>query len=335
MLVGSEDERVDRAKRMLEARFKIKDLGEVSTYLGMQVTRNRSEGWLELSLQKYATGLADKLSDVLQGSSRVQTPMAPDVLHKIRAGGWPAAEAQKVSRELYLSIIGSLMYAATAARPDLAFTVSTLAQASADPRAIHLGAAVRALRYFVDTADLALHYSRDGETEIVGYTDSDWGNEPDGKSRAAYVFKLAGGAVSWSSRKLDGIADSTTVAEYKALSFGAKEAIWLRQLMGELRQSTQAITLCCDNQSAIKLSHNTVMHQRTKHVKLAWHLVRHAVKDGDVVVKFVRTCAQDADMLTKALDGPKHKDNRQRIGLLPKTGTRTGLSAFLEGELRG
>jgi len=39
-------------------------------------------------------------------------------------------------------------------------------------------------------------------------------------------------------------------------------------------------------------------------------------------------------MLTKALDGPKHKDNRQRIGLLPKTGVRTGLSAFLEGELR-
>ena len=39
MLVGSEDERVDRAKKMLEARFKIKDLGEVSTYLGMQVTR--------------------------------------------------------------------------------------------------------------------------------------------------------------------------------------------------------------------------------------------------------------------------------------------------------
>jgi len=72
----------------------------------------------------------------------------------------------------------------------------------------------------------------------------------------------------------------TTVAEYKALSFGAKEAIWLRQLMGELRQSTQAITLCCDNQSAIKLSHNPTMHQRTKHVKLAWHLVEKLSRTG-------------------------------------------------------
>ena len=187
---------------------------------------------------------------------------------------------------------------------------------------------MRAFRYFVDTGDIVLHYDREADAELVGYTDSDWGNEPDGKSRAAYVFEVAGGAVSWSSKKLDGIADSTTVAEYKALSFGAKEAIWLRQLMGELGQSTQAITLCCDNQSAIKLSHNPTMHQRTRHVKLAWHLVREAIKDGDVVVKFVRTAVQDADMLTKALDGPKHKDNRQRIGLLPKTGKRTGLSAF-------
>jgi len=96
--------------------------------------------------------------------------MAPDVLHKIRAGGWPSGEAQKVSRERYLSIIGSLMYAATSPRPDLAFTVSTLAQASADPRAIHMAAAVRALRYFVDTGDIVLHYDRDSEAELVGFT---------------------------------------------------------------------------------------------------------------------------------------------------------------------
>jgi len=85
----------------------------------------------------------------------------------------------------------------------------------------------------------------------------------------------------------------TTVAEYKALSFGAKEAIWLRQLMGELEESTQAITLCCDNQSAIKLSHNPAMHQRTKHVKLAWHFIRRGHQGwgccGQVCAHCVRT----------------------------------------------
>ena len=127
MLVGSGDEQVKEAKATLQKRFKIKDLGEVSTYLGMQVNRDRNGGWLELSLRKYAKGLADRFAAELEGSSRVQTPMAPDILHRIRAGGWAAEESRKVSRERYLSIIGSLMYAATSARPDLAFTVSTLA----------------------------------------------------------------------------------------------------------------------------------------------------------------------------------------------------------------
>jgi hypothetical protein len=104
--------------------------------------------------------------------------------------------------------------------------------------------------------------------------------------------------------------------------------------MGEPKQSTKAITLMCDNQSSIKLAHNPVHHQRTKHVKVAWHFIRQAIKDGDVTVEFVRTLLQDADIFTKALDGPKHKANRERLGLLsPSTRRSLGLSSLLEGVL--
>ena len=139
---------------------------------------------------------------------------------------------------------------------------------------------------------------------MVGYTDSDHAGDADVKSRAAYLFKAAGAAISWSTKKLGGVADSTTVAEYKALTMGAKEAISLRQLLGELGMPTPPITLYCDNKSARNLTVNPIMHQRTKHVKIAWHFIREAVKDGDVQVRFVGTALQDADFLTKALDGP-------------------------------
>jgi len=140
--------------------------------------------------------------------------MAPDILHKIRNGGWTSEEAERANRTLYMSLIGSLMYAATATRPDIAFTVNTLAQASVDPRQIHLIAATRALRYLVDTANLALRYDREQGTEVVGYSDSDWANEPDASSRAAYVFKLGGGAISWATKKVECISDSSAVIEY-------------------------------------------------------------------------------------------------------------------------
>jgi hypothetical protein len=171
----------------------------------------------------------------------------------------------------------------------------------------------------VDTSGFVLRYDKQQYLELQGFTDADWGSEADGKSRAAYVFKLAGGAVSWQSKKLEGIATSTAEAEYKALSEGAKEAIWLRRLLTELGVGGQdAILLQCDNESAISLAHNPVMHQRTKHIKIAWHFVRVAVKSGEVCLQFVRTHLQDADILTKALNGPKFKDNRERIGLLPR-----------------
>jgi len=74
LLVGSGDEQVQEAKETLERGFKIKDLGEVSTYLGMQVSRNKSEGWLELSLQEVRQGVGREVRCELDGSSRVQTP---------------------------------------------------------------------------------------------------------------------------------------------------------------------------------------------------------------------------------------------------------------------
>jgi hypothetical protein len=323
MVVGSNKASVARAKKELGSRYPTKDLGEISTYLGMQVHRNVEEGWLELSLEKYLKGVAEKFSTLLEDSHKVRTPMAPDTLSKIRKeqGTWTKAEAEKVPREEFLSVVGSIMFAATAARPDMAFTASVLAQASADPRAIHMGAAVRALRYMVDTRDLALRYHRDMGSKVLGYTDSDHANEADGLSRAAFVFELGGGAFSWSSKKLKGVATSTTEAEYKALSAGAKEATWLQMLLKELGVEHGPIELRCDNQSAHKLAEKkSKLNLKTKHVKLAWHYVKEAIREQDVCVAFVRTGQQDADMLTKALDGPKFKDNRERIGLWPMHG---------------
>jgi hypothetical protein len=334
LVVGTSDAEVKAAKAAISSKYAIKDLGEVKTYLGMQITRDREAGWMELSLEKYVRSLQGRFADLLEGSERAGTPMAPDALHKIRKeqDAWSEEEARQVPRDRYLSVVGSLMFAATAARPDLSFTVSTLAQASADPRQIHLTAAVRALRYLVDTAHFVLRFDRAQGEQVEGFTDATWASEADGRSRAAFVFKLAGGAFSWYSKKIPGVALSTTEAEYKALSEGAKEATWLGQLLGEVKQPQGAIQLYCDNEAAIKLSSKkSHLSVKTKHIKIGCHFIKDAVKQGDVKVGFVPTGLQDADMLTKALDGPKHKANRQRLGLVPVAKGKQGWSSLLEG----
>lgn len=316
LLVSPRMALISKLKRQLGEKYMMKDLGEVSTYLGIQVTRSATEGWLEIGQQKYIKNMEVRYSKLLEGTSKVQTPFAPEVLSKMRKGGWTNEEEKEVDGKMYRSLIGSLMYASTCTRPDLAFTVSTLAQASVNPKAIHLNAATRVLRYLKDTSHVVLRYEREKGGELVGYTDADWGSEVDGKSRGAQVFLLGGGAVSWQTKKLTSIATSTTEAEYKALSEGAKEAIWLKRLKALLDGGEERpIVLRCDNQSALALTKNPILHQRTKHFKIAWHFIREAVEEGHVVVEYVSTQLQDADMLTKALAGPKHKNNMERIGL--------------------
>ena len=114
-----------------------------------------------MGLAKDCRYLGQKFEAQLGETSRAGTPMATDTHHKLRVKGWSEEEGQKVSQREYLQIIGSLLYAATSCRPDLSFAVSTLAQASQDPRVIHRVAALRVLRYLLDSSDVCLTFFRE------------------------------------------------------------------------------------------------------------------------------------------------------------------------------
>ncbi|CAI7811460.1 unnamed protein product [Closterium sp. NIES-53] len=316
LLVSPRLELIGQVKEVLAQRYQMKDLGEVSMYLGVEVRRSVKDGWLEIGQEKYVRGLQGRFGDLLKETHRVHTPMSPNDLSKIRNGTWSTEEGVAADVKVYQSLIGSLMYAAVTTRPDMSFTVNTLAQSCVAPRRIHMRDALRALRYLVDTADRVIRYERQGGEQVVGYTDLDWGGETDGKSRSAYIFKLGGGAISWYSKKQDSVATSVSEAEYKALSEGAKEAIWLRSWLAEMHVGDGgAIPLLCDNEAAVSLAHNPVLHQRTKHIKVACYFVRDAVRQQEVEVHSVRSHLQDADMLTKALPSLQMHENLERIGM--------------------
>ena len=322
LIVSNTLQGIQEAKEILSKGFSIKDLGEVSTYLGMQISRNRSKGYLDISLEPYIKGLEARFQEELAAvAGRCQTPMSPDLLAKIRKQeSWSKEEAAPVSRTLFLGLLGCLHYCSGTQRPDIAHTTSILAQSSADPRAIHFKAAAHALKYLVQTKELVLRYTR-GQRQhaslVVGYTDSDWAGEPSGQSRSAYVFMAGGAALSWYTKKLDGIGASTAEVEYKALSTGAKEAIWFRRLLEDLQLPCPAVPLFCDNQAALKIAANPVMHTKTRHIRVQQHTVRQALKDGEVEVHFVPSALQVADVLTKALKtAAAHKAAVSQLGLV-------------------
>jgi len=319
LIVGTTQEMVDAAKQDLKGGFKLKDLGEVSSYLGVQVTRNKATKTMALGLPRYIQELQTKQAAALSTHPReANSPMVPATMKQLQQGeaAWGKEEAVPVARHAYMSLLGSLMFAAMTCRPDIAFAVSLLAQGGVDPRQVHMGALVRVLKYLVSTKDAKLVYKgAGGAVQPCIYTDSDWGSEKDGKSRAGWTGKVAGGAVTWYSKKLAMVASSSAEAEYKALSEGAKEAMWFRNLMTELSLPVSPVHIYCDNQGAVAISKNPIQHHKTRHFKLSWHFVRQAQEAGEVQVSFVPTNRQDADALTKALSTTLHKSAMERLGM--------------------
>ena len=137
------------------------------------------------------------------------------------------------------------MYLAVCTRPDLSQAVGALARYSANPMTEHWDAALGVVRYLSSTSSKGIIFScNNGMCELSGYCDADFAGDIDTRrSTTGYVFKLAGGAISWSSRLQPIVAASTTEAEYMAASNATKEGLWLRKLLTDLGKPLKPIVI--------------------------------------------------------------------------------------------
>ena len=102
----------------------------------------------------------------------------------------------------YQSIVGSLLYAAIATRPEITQAVGVVSKFCESPTEAHLTAAKRILRYLKRPADLGLKYTMSDNGTLIGYSDADWAGDLDDRhSTSGNMFMLAKGAVSWLSKK--------------------------------------------------------------------------------------------------------------------------------------
>lgn len=217
----------------------------------------------------------------------------------------------------FQSIVGSLLYAAMATRPDIAFAVSVISKFCSCPNETHMTAAKRVLKYLKRTMTLKLKFEQSGQG-LECYSDADWaGDHDDRHSTTGNLSLLAGASVSWISKKQSVVALSTAEAEYVAVSSATQEIVWLRRLLAEIGYPEKGPTLLWeDNQGTIAIARNPVSHGRTKHIDIRHHFVREAVINKIVDLKYCPTEYMVADILTKALPRPRFDDLRFKLGLV-------------------
>ena len=210
------------------------------------------------------------------------------------------------------------MWISGATRPDISFSVNYLARFSASPQGTHWNQALRLVAYLVKTRTHGLVLGAIDTVELQGWVDADYAGCPDTRrSTTGHVFQLWGSTIAWTSKRQATVAQSTLEAEYIAAAEAAREAIYLRGLLAELKVDVlkRETTLYCDNKGAISLAENPGVHQRSKHIEVRHHFIREQVENRVLKLEYIKSDAQTADILTKPLPGPRHVTNREELGV--------------------
>jgi len=313
-------------KASLTNAFEMSDLGELTSFLGLEITRERSHRLLTLNQAKYIDKIL--IRHGLQDSRPAITPLDPNTRLVSQPKVSPEStetEPTSISLELYQSAVGSLMYAMLGTRPDIAYAVGLVSQFNHSPSSEHWVAVKRIFRYLRGTRTLKLQYGSSNQSG--GYSDADWGSGQDRKSVGGFVFLLNGGAVSWTSKKQTSIALSTTEAEYMSMTQAAKEIIWFRVLLKELGALThvnQMSQLYGDNQGALALARNPEYHARTKHIDIQYHFIRELVQAEKVYLQYCPSSDMIADIMTKSLPRTTHEKHSMAMGMVKEAGKQYG-----------
>lgn len=289
---GDDEVMLCEFKNSMMNEFDMSDLGKMRYFLGIEVMQ--LEGGIFISQKKYVMEVLRRFG--MEHCNSVQNPIVPGFKIDKDENG------TEVDSPFYKQLVGSMMYLTTT-RPDIMYAVNLISRYMSKPTVLHLSAAKRVLRYLQGTADFGILYKKEGNKELIGFTDSDYaGSVEDRKSTSGYVFILSSTAVAWSSRKQPIVALSTTEAEFVAAAACTCQAVWMKRVLKKLGyEGNESTIIFCDNSSAIKLSKNHVMHGRSKHIDVRFHFLRDLVNEGVVQLKFCGTQKQVADILTKPL----------------------------------
>ncbi|UZJ53681.1 hypothetical protein CBS101457_003001 [Exobasidium rhododendri] len=305
LITAASVEEIITIKEEFHRAFKMTDGGLVSFILGLQVSWNNST--VTISQETYVKKIVKRFN--LESANAVSTPLPSGFCITTADSESPLTPSQ---HKLYQSAVGAIMYAAMGTRVDIAFSAQLLSRRLNAPTSAHWAAVKHLLRYLKGTANYHLSYiiGVSPVSNLNVYCDADYaGDKETSRSTTGMISTFNSGIVTWASRRQTTVAQSTLESEYIALCEATKETIWLRTILAELGELQEGpTTIHADNLGANAFTKETQFHRRTKHIAVKYHYTRDMVTEGNIIVEYIPTSLQKADILTKGLPRVKHSE---------------------------
>jgi len=308
VLAGNDDEETAHITKLLDQQFRIKNLRDLTYFLGLEVARNKSG--LHISQRKYTLDLLHETG--MLDCATMPTPMS----HSSRLSSTDSVQLNEESSSTYRRLIGRLIYL-TNTRPDIAFSVNNLSQFVSSPTKHHQQAVFRILRYLKGNLGSRIFLHKNSNNQLRGYSDSDWATcSETRKSVTGFTIFLGESLMSWKSKKQPTISRSSSEAEYRALAATTCEIQWLTYILKDLGiPYIEPAILYCDNQSAIHIASNQVFHERTKHIEIDCHIFREKINVGLLKLLPITFSMQTTDILTKPLAASTFTALKSKLGM--------------------
>ncbi|CAI7758144.1 unnamed protein product [Closterium sp. NIES-54] len=232
----ADTEALAHVKSELQKRHTCTDLGEITSYLGLRITRDRAQHTITLTQSHMVQQVLQRFGFTY--SSPQSTPLPTG--HSLSA---PPSDESVEPRGPYPELVGCLMYLMTCTRPDLAYPLSLLARyvAPARHRKVHWDAAKRVLRYLCSTSGMGLVLGGRARVVLTGHADVSWVDDlAMQQSSQGYTFILGSGSVSWRSIRSSSALSSSCEAEIYAGAIATQELRWLTYLLTDLGEAPRS-----------------------------------------------------------------------------------------------
>jgi len=312
LICGKNEKKLEDIKSKLSNKFAMKDLGEVKTYLGINIEydcKTQSEHKLTLDQREYIESLARKYN--IEEAKLYCTPMEQNL---------KVEPAQSVCNDIkFRNLIGALLYISTGTKPDVSYSVNYLSRFQNHYNETHYKYALRILKYLYLTKDLKLVYKRNVNAEIIDcFVDADWaGDELDRKSTTGYIIRVYGNVIYWKSKKQGSVTKSSTAAEYVALSESISELKVIINLLKEFNvKIKKPINVYEDNSGAITIAKFGNFTKNSKYIEVHYHFVHECYEKGIIDIVKVDSENNIADILTKSLGKNKFERFRTILNLV-------------------